>query len=357
MKKALIHQTAEERIAGNGDATIAELRKTNAELVAGYERMQKKLDEIKSANLVANRELKKISGKEAPTNMKMELINKPNDLATAFFSMLKGDKGDSPTREELLSLITPLIPEPIKGDKGDRGDDAITISSLKPKDVQKGYLWVQEPSNKLFQFNGKGWVEIGKNGHTPTVAELNAIIKPLIPAKAKDGRTPVKGVDYFDGKNGSPDTPDEVVVKINSSKKIIDAERVRGLTKAFELLEKYGTNPEGKATGGGRDIRILANGSEVSQHVTEIDFTTNLSVTYSNNGKLTVTATSGAGTNVETPTGTINGSNTAFTVSNEPKWVLVNGVTYFSGVGYSYAGGTITLDFAPVTGSWIRSIY
>ena len=31
---------------------------------------------------------------------------------------LKGDKGDSPTEEELVSLITPLIPEPLKGDIG-----------------------------------------------------------------------------------------------------------------------------------------------------------------------------------------------------------------------------------------------
>lgn len=29
---------------------------------------------------------------------------------------IKGDKGDSPTKDELVSLITPLIPEPIKGD-------------------------------------------------------------------------------------------------------------------------------------------------------------------------------------------------------------------------------------------------
>lgn len=65
----------------------------------------------------------------------------------------------------------------------------------------------------------------------------------------------------------------------------------------------------------------------------------------------------GGGVNVETPSGTINGTNKEFTVSNEPKYVVVNAFTYFAGAGYSYSGGTITFDDAPVTNSTIRSIY
>ena len=67
--------------------------------------------------------------------------------------------------------------------------------------------------------------------------------------------------------------------------------------------------------------------------------------------------TAGAGVNVETPSGTIDGVNTAFTVANEPKYVVVNTLTYFSGGGYTYASGTITFDIPPATGSVIRSIY
>lgn len=66
---------------------------------------------------------------------------------------------------------------------------------------------------------------------------------------------------------------------------------------------------------------------------------------------------SGGGVNIETPSGTINGSNTNFTVTNEPKYVVVNALTYFDGAGYSYSGGTITFDIPPATGSAIKSIY
>lgn len=59
--------------------------------------------------------------------------------------LIPGDKGDSPTKEELLALIEPLIPPPEKGD----------------------------------------------DGHTPTSAELRALIRPLIP-KVKDGKTPTE---------------------------------------------------------------------------------------------------------------------------------------------------------------------
>jgi hypothetical protein len=60
----------------------------------------------------------------------------------------KGDKANDPTKDELLSLIKPLIPEPIKGDNG--------YTPVKGKDY----------------FDGE------------------------------DGYTPVKGKDYFDGEKG-----------------------------------------------------------------------------------------------------------------------------------------------------------
>lgn len=60
---------------------------------------------------------------------------------------------------------------------------------------------------------------------------------------------------------------------------------------------------------------------------------------------------------VETPSGTVNDANTSFTVSNEPLFVVVNGQKLFDGAGYSYSGGTITLDNPVGTGGFIRSVY
>lgn len=65
----------------------------------------------------------------------------------------------------------------------------------------------------------------------------------------------------------------------------------------------------------------------------------------------------GGGISVETPTGTVDDSNVTFTVSNEPKYIVVNGAQYFSGTGYSYSGGTITLNNPVGTGGFIRSVY
>ena len=55
-----------------------------------------------------------------------------------------------------------------------------------------------------------------KDGKTPTPEELTNLILPLIP-EVKDGYTPRKGVDFFDGKpgkNGSPDTPKQIKKKL-----------------------------------------------------------------------------------------------------------------------------------------------
>jgi hypothetical protein len=64
-----------------------------------------------------------------------------------------------------------------------------------------------------------------------------------------------------------------------------------------------------------------------------------------------------AGANFETPVGTVDDSNVAFTVLHTPQYVIVNGATYFSGAGYTYAALTITLTNPVGVGGFIRSAY
>lgn len=61
----------------------------------------------------------------------------------------------------------------------------------------------------------------------------------------------------------------------------------------------------------------------------------------------------------ETPTGTVNDTNTSFTVVNTPKFIAVNGAIYRAGEGIftSFSGGTITLSSAVGTGGFITSWY
>lgn len=63
----------------------------------------------------------------------------------------------------------------------------------------------------------------------------------------------------------------------------------------------------------------------------------------------------GSGITFETPTGTVNGTNVTFTVTNVPKFIIVDGVSYFEGQGYSRATLTLTTDIAPA--GFIRSAY
>ena len=62
----------------------------------------------------------------------------------------------------------------------------------------------------------------------------------------------------------------------------------------------------------------------------------------------------GGGVTVETPSGTVNASNTQFTPTSRPKWVVSDAGTYFEGAGYSWDGTHINMDVAP--SAWIRDI-
>jgi hypothetical protein len=65
----------------------------------------------------------------------------------------------------------------------------------------------------------------------------------------------------------------------------------------------------------------------------------------------------------EIPSGAINGTNTAFTLSNAPisgsEHLFLNGILQEAGAGndYTITGATITLAFAPLTGEKIRVSY
>lgn len=192
--------------------------------------------------------------------------------------------------------------------------------------------------SKLSVYTGKKWVEIAKDGKD-AVVDYDYIISQI--------PTPEKG------KDGSPDSGVEIIEKINNTNKVIDAERVRGLVKIIQDVERYGTNPSGVSIGGGKNIRFLASGTEVSAHVTEINFSTGITATYDNEGRITLTADS-ASISVETPTGTVDGANDTFTVTSAPKWIDTDTGHYYEDFGYTRSGLTITMSLAP--NEYIRAV-
>lgn len=63
----------------------------------------------------------------------------------------------------------------------------------------------------------------------------------------------------------------------------------------------------------------------------------------------------GSGTTIETPSGTVNGTNAIFTVTSTPDYIVSDGATYFDGAGYTIVGLTVTMTVPP--SSFIRSFY
>lgn len=221
----------------------------------------------------------------------------------------RGIDGHTPTVEELISIIKPLIPEPRNGRDG--------------KDAK--------PLKK---------------------SEIVKMIKSLIP-EPPEPPEPVAGRDGKDGKDGSPDSGDDIINKINLVKKDgpkIKAEHVEGIkdlgTKIFKEQDYIHR--------GGTKIRIKeVDGSPNVAELKEL-IVPNGSLTDNGNGSLTLNITGGF-TEVAI-TGTIDDSNDTFTCTTEPTYVVINGVWYKDTGGvytWSWSANTLTLSGPIGTGSVI----
>lgn len=293
----------------------------------------RKLDEIKSASLITNQELKKVSKNIQESNriagetkkdvqkieiinekpekevqkieivnekpqkevQKIEIVNEDIKLAGAFFSLLKGTKGDSgkdakpPTQEELKKIVTPLV------------------SKIRDEEIVK-------------------------------------LIKPLIP----------------DAKDGSPDSPEEIVDKVNSAKNKISWKKIKDVPD-FSFRDTM--NQTGYASGGANQVRYLNDGVVISDHVTEINYSTNITPTYDGNGRITLTASgSGGGTTtsyiIEPTSGAIDDSNTDFVFATQPAIIFSRSIAFREGYGFTWNSGTSTasLTLPPPTNSDVYGI-
>jgi hypothetical protein len=54
----------------------------------------------------------------------------------------------------------------------------------------------------------------------------------------ENGYTPVKGKDYFDGKDGSPDTPEQIANKLNTLEEKVEIKVIKGLETYFNNINK-----------------------------------------------------------------------------------------------------------------------
>jgi hypothetical protein len=156
------------------------------------------------------------------------------------------------------------------------------------------------------------------------------------------------------------DTPQDVLNKllVLPEKERLGIDDIPGLRALLDELKTSNTGST-KAGWGAHPLTIAGAGTTKSKTTRHINFTGSgvSSVVRNPDGTVDVTINGGGGASFETPVGTVDDANVTFTVSNDPIYIVVNGAQYFSGAGYSYAGGTITLDNPVGTGGFIRSAY
>lgn len=95
-----------------------------------------------------------------------------------------------------------------------------------------------------------------------------------------------------------------------------------------------------------KQISIYDEGVLLTDDVDSIDFTGSGVSGSATNDDVSL-AFIGSGVTKEIPTGTVNGSNTTFTVSATPKWIVADSNTYFENNGYTLSGLTVTMTSAP----------
>ncbi len=113
---------------------------------------------------------------------------KASDFIEFFLRSIKGEKGDTATDEHLVSLIEPLIPEPIQGEPGKDGKDGESIV---------GPMGPMGPAGKDGQSIVGPPGKDGKDGKDVSELDIKAVIQLLIETIKKD-----KPLEVTDLRNG-----------------------------------------------------------------------------------------------------------------------------------------------------------
>lgn len=209
-----------------------------------------------------------------------------------------------------------------KGDRGDKGEKG-----------EKGDQGATGPQGPI----GKG--EKGDRGQVGPMGRDGA---------GRDGLVGPKGDAGLDG---SPDTPADIIRKIEQAPdESIDASKIKNLPKVVVENRLPELSLFGSGGGSATHLMVYDEGVPLGQDIQGINFT-GTGVTATRVGTQIKVAISSGGGGVgewSTPAETPDGSTTVFTVGAEaPTDVVADGASYFEGAGYTYSGGQITFTMAP----------
>lgn len=185
------------------------------------------------------------------------------------------------------------------------------------------------------------------DGRPPTSEELLTLIRPLIP-RVKDGKTPSADEitalisplipQVRDGKDSDANAVAELVIERLIKEKKLKAKDIDGFEDALAVVRNFVAR--GSIRGGGDTVKA---GSGVT-------------ITTDANNVKTISAT-GATIASETPAETPDGIIVAFTVTHTPLFIIADSNFRVSGQGYTYSSPTITMDALIPPVAFIRSYY
>lgn len=195
--------------------------------------------------------------------------------------------------------------------------------------------------------------EYSLDGFEVVVVDNKTIIKEGPSGKdGKNGITPRKGVDYFDGKDGRDGRDGRDGPKGDKGEpgdiKDLSPQEIRDLLELLSdedrLDAKYIKNLPQPIT------QVIQQGGHVGAYETPIVAGSNITVTKNAFGNWVIasTAQGGVGTPTSPSSGTVDGSTVAFDFTTKPTLIVSDGATYRENFGWTWSGSTATLSVPPV---------
>lgn len=240
----------------------------------------------------------------------------------------------------------------IKGEKGDKGD----VGDIGPQG--ESIVGPQGEKGERGEKGDKG--DKGDAGETPRVdydtiinqatKNVNDTLTPLIPTKEEIENDIIKSGEKI---RDSLETLD--------GDERLDKKSVKGIEELEEKVKQIQLRPTG--VGGARGIQLFTDGTKRGI-VNSINLIagTNVTLTYSvafGRNDITIDASGGASLSVLAVTGTVDDSNTSFTVATEPTLVIINGMAYQAtggSVTFTWVATTLTLSQPVGTGGNIYAL-
>lgn len=286
--------------------------------------------------------------KQLSDNASVKALGKIEEI----FKQLKADFDLTDIQEEIKNLTDDLnTQQKIQSDSFDEKLTSFYNELKKSKDEGKKFTsaYVTDLQKKLDRLVG----EVGVKGNESTSKEktfkkeiesINSKLNDFI-NKLDKNITKVEAIKPYTAK------------KDTEHQKAIDELKNETRNLRSDLLSRLQT-----VGGGAINRQILVGGTNPLTKYTDYNIIagSGITITTANddtNKRVNLTFTSSASGAFETPVGTVDDSNTTFTVSNTPLYIIVNGAQYIEGTGLfsSYSGGTITLSAPVGTGGFIRS--